>query len=72
MKTIFFEKRCGVNIEQFSTIHEVDKFLEEKLGKRFEDIELWDPNSNLISDAGNIFRIRDTDVDEELDDILQY
>jgi hypothetical protein len=33
-KTIFFEEKYGVNIKDFATTREVDKFLENKLKRR--------------------------------------
>jgi len=33
-KTLIFEEKYGVNIEDFSTTTEVDEFIEKKLGRK--------------------------------------
>lgn len=36
MKTIFFESKFGVNIKDFHTTEEIDKFIEDKLGIKLQ------------------------------------
>lgn len=39
-KTIFFEDRFGVNIEDFQTTTEVDRFIEERTGKKLQVVRM--------------------------------
>ena len=66
-RTVIFERKFGVNIADFFTTKEIDEFIEKQLGKKLkvERIE-----SSVVSKAGNIFKLRDYDVDKRLDDIL--
>jgi hypothetical protein len=43
-KTVIFEEKYGVNIEDFSTTQEIDKFIEKREGRKLKVITV-----NLIS-----------------------
>ncbi len=39
-KTIFFEDKYDVNIKDFDTTEEIDKFIEKKTGKKLKVIRI--------------------------------
>jgi len=41
-KTVIFEKKYGVNIDDFGTTEEIDVFIEKKEGKRLRVVDLDD------------------------------
>ena len=68
-KTVIFEKKYGVNINDFSTIEEIDKFIEEKKGKKLELIKLDD--RGIAHSRGNVFELRKYDINRILDETLK-
>lgn len=40
MKTVIFEKKYGVDIDEFKTTNDVDTFLEKKLGRPLKVIDV--------------------------------
>jgi hypothetical protein len=40
MKTLFFEKKYNVNIEDFNTTTEIDEFIESKIGHKLKVIRI--------------------------------
>jgi hypothetical protein len=66
MKTIFFERAFGDDIGSFSTTKEIDRFVEERRGKKMKVVEISTP---LV--PGNVFRIRCYDIDELVDRALE-
>ncbi len=67
MKTVFFEKIYGVNITNFKTTEDVNKFIESR-GKKPRIVEL---ESSIANERGNIFNIRHFNVDDLVDAALK-
>jgi hypothetical protein len=67
-KTVYFEKKYGVNIDQFKSTEEVDKFLAIKIGKA---LEAKDVHNGLIDRSGNVFPTRETNININLDRALK-
>jgi hypothetical protein len=59
MKTVYFEETFGANIEDFNSIHEIDEFIEGKIGRKLK-IKRY-----------NILPIKDYDIDAEIDKRLK-
>lgn len=64
-RTIIFEDKYGVNIDDFSTTEEIDDFVAEKLGKKSLDVEFI--HQNIVSARGAIVPIVNNDIDKEFD-----
>lgn len=64
-RTIIFEDKYGVNIDDFSTTEEIDDFVAEKLGKKSLDVEFI--HRNIVSARGAIVPIVNNDIDKEFD-----
>ncbi len=67
-KTVIFEEKYGVGIEKFSTTSDVEKFIEDKIGRELQVIELDD--HGIVSTRGNIFKLRDYDINRRFDEII--
>lgn len=67
-KTVLFEEKYGVDIEDFSTTEDVEKFIEDKIGRELQVIELDD--HGIVSVRGNIFKLRDYDINRRFDEII--
>lgn len=68
MKTVYFEERYGVNITQFKSTEDVDKFLEERIGRA---LEAKDIDNGLIDRSGNVFPVRNINIDTNLNKALK-
>lgn len=64
-RTIIFEDKYGVNIDDFSTTEEIDDFVAKKLGKKSLDVEFI--HRNIVSARGAIVPIINNDIDKEFD-----
>ncbi len=67
-KTVIFEKKYGVDIEKFSTTSDVEKFIEDKIGRELQFIEPC--GHGIVSTRGNIFKLRDYDINRMLDETI--
>ena len=67
-KTVYFEKKYEVDISQFKSTEDVDKFLSLKIGK---SLEAKGVTNGLIDKSGNIFPTRGTNIDENLNRTLK-
>jgi hypothetical protein len=47
MKTLVFEEKYKINIEDFPSTKEIDKFIEKKAGKKLKVIRI---NTNILGD----------------------
>ncbi len=56
-KTVLFEEKYNVDISEFLTTEEVDKFIEKKERKKLE----------IVNDRGNVFPVLDMDIDSVFD-----
>jgi hypothetical protein len=61
-KTIFFEEKYNTDISRFSSIEDVDSFIEGKTGKK---LKVKKTDCNLITRSGNIFDIISYNVKNE-------
>lgn len=69
-KTVIFEEKYGVDIGKFSTTSDVEKFIEDKIGRELKVIEPC--GHGIVSNRGNIFKIRDYDIDRMFDETINY
>ncbi len=67
-KTVYFERKYGVDINQFKSTEDVDKFLANKIGRT---LEAKDVNNGLIDRSGNVFPTRETNIDKDLNRALK-
>ena len=67
-KTVIFEEKYGVGIEKFSTTSDVEKFIEDKIGRELQVVEPVD--HGIVSTRGNIFRLRDYDINRRFDETI--
>ncbi len=67
-KTVIFESRFGVDINQFSSTQEIDEFLEKKLGRKLRVVRL---DQGVVDDTGNVFMLSDYDIDRIIDEELK-
>ena len=68
MKTVYFEEKYGVNITQFKSTEDVDKFLEQRIGR---SLEAKDIDNGLIDRSGNVFPVKDFSIDLNLNRVLK-
>ena len=64
-KTVIFEEKYGVDIEKFSTTSDVEKFIEDKIGRELQVIEPI--GHGVVSTRGSIFKLRDYDINSMFD-----
>ena len=67
-KTVIFEEKYGVDIEKFSTTSDVEKFIEDQIGRELRVIEPC--GHGIVSNRGNIFKLRDYDIDRMFDETI--
>ncbi|GBE54759.1 hypothetical protein BMS3Bbin15_00920 [archaeon BMS3Bbin15] len=63
-KTVLFEEKYNVDISEFLTTEEVDKFIEKKEGKKLEIVSL---EGGIVNARGNVFPVLDIDIDSVFD-----
>jgi hypothetical protein len=68
-QTVIFENKYKVDINKFSTTHQVTAFLEKKLNKSLETVSL---RQNMVSNRGNIFPVTQIDINKKLDKALNF
>jgi len=67
-KTVIFEEKYGVDIEKFSTTRDVEKFIEDKIGRELQVIEPI--GHGVVSTRGNVFKLRDYDINRMFDETI--
>ena len=68
-KTLIFEEKYGVNMNDFSTTEEIDKVIEEKIGRKLQITKLDD--HGIAHSRGNVFKLRQYDIDRRFDETLK-
>jgi len=68
-KTVIFEERYGVNMNDFSTTEEIDKVIEEKMGRKLQIVKLDD--HGIAHSRGTVFKLRKYDIDRRFDETLK-
>lgn len=68
-KTVIFEERYGVNVNDFSTTEEIDKVIEEKIGRKLQIIKL--DGHAIVHSRGNVFKLRKYDIGRRFDEIIK-
>ena len=68
-KTVIFEEKYGVNIDQFSTTEDIEKFIEHKTHRKLQVVKLDD--HGIVSNRGSIFKIRKYDIDHRFDETIK-
>ncbi len=66
MKTKFFERVFGVDIKDFPTTEDIDKFIKKVRGGK--DIEIVHIETPLITTKGSIFPIQHYDIEKLVDE----
>ncbi|MEA1870071.1 MAG: hypothetical protein U9N09_08025 [Euryarchaeota archaeon] len=68
-KTVIFEKKYGVDIEDFSTTTDVEKFIENITSKK---LQVANPEDHSIaSSRGSVFKMRTYDIDNRFDETIR-
>lgn len=60
-ETVIFEKKYGKNINDFSTIGEIEKFIEKKEGKKLKIVKL--DSHGFAHSRGSIFKFKKYNID---------
>ena len=55
-KTVIFEERYGVNVNDFSTTEEIDEVIEKQKGRKLEIVKIDD--HGIVPSRGNVFKIK--------------
>ncbi|KAF5426944.1 hypothetical protein C5S39_14270 [Candidatus Methanophagaceae archaeon] len=63
------KKKYGVNINDLSTIEEIDKVIEEKEGRELQIIKLDD--HGIAHSRGNVFDLGKYDIDRMFDETIK-
>ena len=63
MRTLYFEKKYGVNIKDFKSTTEIDQVIEKSLGRSLRLTRCENP---LVNHGGCVFKLREYDVEEYL------
>lgn len=64
-RTVIFEEKYGVNIDDFSTTEEIDDFIAKKLGKKSLDVEFI--HRDVVSTRGAVIQIVNNEIDKKFD-----
>jgi hypothetical protein len=64
-KTVLFEKQYNVNVNQFNTTDDVDRFLSEKNGGR--KLGVVRVSGNIIERTGNMLPVKRINTDDLID-----
>lgn len=67
-RTVYFEEKYGVNINEFKSIEEVDACIEKKTGAKLNVVSA---SSGMVDRAGNVLNVRSYDIDGLLDMALR-
>lgn len=62
-KTILFEEKYGINIDDLHSIEEIDQVIEKKSGKK---LTISNQECGLVDQVGNVFPIVSFDIDEQV------
>ena len=54
-KTVIFEEKYGVNVDDFSTTEEIDEVIEKQKGRKLEIVKIDD--HGIVPSRGNVFKI---------------
>ncbi len=68
-KTVIFEEKYGVNIDQFSTTEDIEKFIEHKTDRKLQIIKLDD--HGIVFGRSSIFKIGKYDIDHRFDETIK-
>lgn len=68
-KTVIFEGRYGIKVDDFSTTEEIDKVIEEKQGKKLKIVKFED--RGIAHSRGNVFKLRKYDIDRRFDETIK-
>jgi len=68
-KTVIFEKKYGVDIEDFSTTTDVEKFIENITKKKLHVAKPED--HGIASSRGSVFKMRAYDIDNRFDETIR-
>lgn len=68
-KTVIFEEKYGVNIDDFSTTEDIDKVIEKQKGRKLEIVKIDD--HGIVPSRGNVFKIRKYDIDRMFEEAIK-
>ena len=68
-KTVIFEEKYGVNIDDFSTTEGIDKVIEKQKGRKLEIVKIDD--HGIVPSRGNVFKIRKYDIDRMFEEAIK-
>lgn len=68
-KTVIFEEKYGVDIEDFSTTEDIESFIENKIDRKLRVIRLED--HGIASSGGGIFKLQKYDIGRMFDETIK-
>lgn len=68
-KTVIFEEKYGVHVDDFSTTEEIDDVIEGKIGRKLEIVKIDD--HGIVPSRGNVFKIRKYDIDRMFEETVK-
>jgi|Deesub1362A_J573_1020465.scaffolds.fasta_scaffold00348_58 hypothetical protein len=69
-KTVLFEEKYGVDIRNFHSTKEIDKVVENKIGRKLKVVKV---GSRVVSSGrGNIFKIRKYGINKRFKKAIRY
>ena len=63
-RTVLFEKHYQVDVGEFKTTDDVDRFLEERSGRKLGVVRI---SGNIVEKTGNILPVKQINVDNIID-----
>lgn len=67
MRSLIFEKKYEISVKQFNTLEQINRFVEEKTGRKLE----YKRSDNLIlAKGGSVFKLNTIDSGKVIDKIL--
>lgn len=68
-KTVIFEEKYSVDVRDFSSTEEIDKVVEDKIGRKLQIVELED--HGIVHSRGNIFKLKKYDIDRLFEETIK-
>ncbi|MDO8841864.1 hypothetical protein [Methanocalculus sp.] len=67
MKTMYFEKKFGISIDDLKSTIEIDDVIEKKIGRA---LRVKKQESLLINHAGCVFSLKDYEIDKKIESLM--
>ena len=67
-RTLYFEEKCGVDLDDYRTIEDIDNAVENCIGHKMNVVRIGSP---LIRTEGNVFLVKRFGINERIDKRLK-